>query len=362
MRTCRPGALLRSGAGALLCGVIVIGVTSSGSAAASQGDASPADSTNCSSTTPVSAGQVPVSGSIADPSAPPQCFTFDDVSGDTVFVNAVATSTNPTPGVEVVDPNGTPLSAEQDSGVIYPTDASGTYTIEVTDTSAGPFNLDFQRMDDPVGCTSVAFGEPSFTTSIASPGEALCFQISVTSTEWISIRVRKPAPIELAVFGADGSLGGYINPQNPTAPLGAGFLDGSDFGTQPLLAFVGGQSPAHHRTAADHHRRYRSPPAGGTTGNRRARLRIWFHTGRAVQGDLRDRNPESRPRAGLPGDRSTERSASLLGFHPDRGRCRGTRAPRHHDDGTNLEALRGRVFQPVVTTTICRATWCRARA
>jgi hypothetical protein len=243
MRTCRPGALLRSRTGALLCGVIVIGVTYSGSAAASQGHPSPADSTNCSSTTPVSGGQAPVSGSIADPSAPPQCFTFDDVSGDTVFVNAVATSTNPTPGVEVVDPNGTPLSAEQDSGVIYPTDASGTYTIEVTDTSAGPFNLDFQRMDDPVGCTSVAFGEPSFTTSITSPGEALCFQISVTSTEWISIRVRKPAPIELAVFGADGSLGGYINPQNPAAPFGAGFLDGSDFGTQPLLAFVGGQSP-----------------------------------------------------------------------------------------------------------------------
>ncbi len=226
----------------LMCSLIflasVAGVTSDGTAAS----ASPPrhntalDAPTCSSTTPISAGPSPLAGAIANPSAPPQCFTFEDNGGDTLFIHTVATSTNPSPTVEVIDPEGNPLP----SGV---TDTTGTYTIEVSDTSAGPFDIVLQQMDNPVGCTTVPLGKPAVSSVIADPGEFWCLQFELTDTQFVTTSLSAaPGPMDELFYGPTGaSSGGFFG-------VGVGGADGGLYhhglGVQTLMIAADGESPA----------------------------------------------------------------------------------------------------------------------
>ncbi len=198
------------------------------------------DAPTCTSTTPISAGPSPLASSIADPSEP-QCFTFEDNGGDTIFVNAVATSTNPSPTVEVVDPAGNPLPTECCGD--YSTDVTGTYTIEVTDTSVGSFDVVLQELTNPVGCTTITFGEPAISSVIAEPGAFLCLQFVVSNKQWVGAFLNSAfGTIFLDFYGPNGT-------GHPSYGLGVGGSGGAEyesgFGVQTVLLLAGGyESPA----------------------------------------------------------------------------------------------------------------------
>ncbi len=161
---------------------------------------------DCSSSTAISAGPTPLSSSISDPSAPPQCFTFSDTTGDMLFVHTVATSTNPTPTYTIIDPNGDPIP--QDG----PTDVDGTYTIEVSDTSSGPFNITMDQLNDLVGCTTITFGSPAVTLDIAEPGSFVCMSYTLSGVEWVETRFAKvPALSQEESYGPGGVGGSAIS-------------------------------------------------------------------------------------------------------------------------------------------------------
>ena len=169
-----------------------------------------ADSPTCSSTTPIASGNVPVPGSIT-PSAPAPCFTFDNAGGDTVFVNAVSTTSGmPAPTVAVIDPNGNQLLTGVPDN--YYADASGTYTIAISDTASTAFNVDLEQMNDPVGCSSVTFGDPPVTADIGIGGQPLCFQFSLPYPEWCLVRFGS-VPIQSDAFSTCQTAPGWGEPR-----------------------------------------------------------------------------------------------------------------------------------------------------
>jgi hypothetical protein len=207
------------------------GASVSGSSHHRYGEQTTLDSPQCSSTTPISSGPLPLSGSISNASGPPACFTFNDVSGDTVFVDAVATSTNANPAIAVIDPDGNLLST---TGVAsYGTTSNGTYTIEVSDAAAGPFNIDIEQITDPVGCTKVKPGQPAVNGDIGEPGAYLCLQMSIPDKQWLSMESVGTVPAGMAtqLYGVDGSPGGFFGGTT------LGGLIGSGFGIQTALVF-----------------------------------------------------------------------------------------------------------------------------
>ncbi len=226
-----------------LCGLLVLVTTSSPGLASATPRATrslPADAASCSTTTAISPGELPISGSITD-SAPIPCFTFDDVSGDTLVVDVVPISIDPTPGVTVLDPNGNALNSQG----FFTTDASGTYTIEVTGNN-GSFNLGFQEMAHPSGCTNIILGEPPFPAAISEPGETLCFQATLHYNSWFSVYgTLQPStsPLEVLTFTPDGSpIGGCYYAGGGTGAIGCGGVVGPPVLT--LLLLTGLQNPA----------------------------------------------------------------------------------------------------------------------
>ncbi len=188
---------------------------------------------DCSSSTPISAGPTPLSSSISDPSAPPQCFTFSDTSGDMLFVNTVATSTNPTPTYAIIDPNGNPVPQ---NGT---TDANGTYTIEVSDTSSGPFNITMDQLDDLVGCTTIKFGSPTVTLDITEPGSFVCMSYRLSGIEWVETSFAEvPAKSVEKSYGPGGVGESGLS---PGSRIGA--IDASGAGVYTFFVFPNG-SPA----------------------------------------------------------------------------------------------------------------------
>jgi hypothetical protein len=192
----------------------------------------------CSSSTPITFGAPPSSGTISDPSGPPVCFTFDADVGDSVFINAISTSESAQPEVTLVDPNG---------NVVSPTDlqTSGTYTIEVTATAPGTFNIYLQRTDNPVGCTTVTIGGPAFPSTISDPGQAVCLRYSAPYTEWLSILIKsEPAYLDIIEYAPDGLSTGAFNGLGASHQAAAGSGTGGDPGEFSMLITTYGLSPA----------------------------------------------------------------------------------------------------------------------
>ena len=193
------------------------------------------DAPTCSSTTPITFGAPPSSGTISDPSGPPVCFSFDADAGDSLFIRAISTSESAEPTVSLVDPNGNVVTSS-------PLQISGTYTLEVTASAAGTFNISVQRTDDPEGCTMVTLGSPTFVASISEPGQVLCFQYDVSYPEMVVARIQsEPAPLTVIDFYPDGeSSGGYAQIVAP-ATVGA---PGNTVGYPTMFVYTYGNSPA----------------------------------------------------------------------------------------------------------------------
>ena len=160
-----------------------------------------------------------------------------------LFVHTVATSTNPTPTFTIIDPNGNPIPE------IGPADADGTYTIEVSDTSSGPFNITMEKLDDLVGCTTIKFGSPAVTLAIAEPGSFVCMSYSLDGVEWVETRFAEvPGESAEQSYGPGGVGGSRISSGSAIGAIaesGTGvytffvFPYGTPSATGPVTATVG---------------------------------------------------------------------------------------------------------------------------
>lgn len=226
--------LVLVGSTALVSGVSTVGASASaGAGVTSRHHARALDAPDCYSSTPISAGPTPLSSSISDASAPPQCFTFNDTIGDALFVHTIATSTNPTPTYSIIDPNGNPIPQTG------PTDADGTYTIEVSDTSSGPFNITMDQLDGLVGCTTIKLGSPTATLAIAEPGSFVCMSYKLHGVEWVESRFQEvPAASEEQSYGPGG-----VGDAGISSGSGVGALAESGPGIYTFFVFPYG-SPA----------------------------------------------------------------------------------------------------------------------
>jgi hypothetical protein len=178
------------------------------------------DTPTCSSSASITFGAPPSSGSISDPTGPPVCFTFDADASDTVVVHAISTSGSGQPTVTLVDPNGNVVNPNEFGGD-YSLQTTGTYTLEVTATAAGSFNVYVQRTDNPVGCTTVTLASPAFVASIADPGQVLCFQYEVIYPEMVVAHIQTaPALLTVQDFYPDGAFSGGEGASAP-ATVGA---------------------------------------------------------------------------------------------------------------------------------------------
>ena len=196
---------------------------------------------NCSSSTPITFGAPPLSGSISDPSGPPVCFTFDAGAGDSVVVRAISTSNSAEPTVTLVDANGNVVSPNQFGGD-YSLQTSGNYTLEVALSAVGSFNVSVQRTDDPENCTTVTLGSPAFVATISDAGQMLCFDYDVSYHEMVVAHIQsEPAFLGVSDFYPNGEFSGGYSEVGAPSTVGA---PGNTPGYPTMLVYTYGDSPA----------------------------------------------------------------------------------------------------------------------
>lgn len=121
------------------------------------------------------------------------CWRFPATAGDRVRIRAVNTSGALNPAVEVVRPNGTtrcnPTTADD---VTCQLDITGTHTILVHDsggTATGNYLLGLQRLNDPVGCPSLAYGTTVTDESLFASGKTDCWRFGGAGGDRVRLRV-----------------------------------------------------------------------------------------------------------------------------------------------------------------------------
>src|SRR5262245_28855606 len=118
-----------------------------------------------------------VACTIATPGAE-KSLTFPGAVGDQVRVRVVKTNGALEPLTEVKRPNGTTICAFTFSDdFTCALDTAGTHTVHVKDnagTNTGDFSLTIQRLNNPVGCVTLNYGNHSLTGSINAAAELDC--------------------------------------------------------------------------------------------------------------------------------------------------------------------------------------------
>ncbi len=133
--------------------------------------------------TPVAFGAPPATGTLSA-AGELDCFTFSAVSGDRILLRSAATSPLFVQ-TELFQPNGTLATC---SGC--PVDGTGTFTVLVRSGGAfdtGDYSLSVQRLNNPVGCTPIAYGGVPATGSIASLAETDCFTFTGAAGDRVHI-------------------------------------------------------------------------------------------------------------------------------------------------------------------------------
>ena len=115
-------------------------------------------------------------------------------------------------------------------------DSTGTWTVQISSSSTGSFNIYAQRLDVPVGCQSISFGAAPLKGNIVAAADAKCFTFSGTAGD--------------VILGHDQDLAGSAAPfmevDNPNGSqlcfVETGFFTCTltQTGTQTVLAYNGG--------------------------------------------------------------------------------------------------------------------------
>lgn len=139
--------------------------------------------------TPISYGATPVAGMISS-AGEEDCFTFTGAIGERVRAVAVEMSSGWTAYLELKRPNDTQCNAGFDANCLL--DTNGTYTLLVRDFSdddTGSYNLQLLRLNNPVGCNAVSYGDTPTSGVISVAPEHDCY----TFTGAVGERVRAQA-------------------------------------------------------------------------------------------------------------------------------------------------------------------------
>jgi hypothetical protein len=175
--------------------------------------------------TPVSYGQISVSS--IGLAAEMDGFTFQVNEGERFIIGITNVSGDIWPEIRLFNQDGIPLSVQggpNHSEIEYSAISTGAYSILVADgfrgTYTGSYNLFIQRLDDPVGATSIGFGETkSGTIGLAAEMDPFTFnatandQVQITIAKvsgdiWPEIRLYDPNGFQLNEQG--GPSGGEI--------------------------------------------------------------------------------------------------------------------------------------------------------
>ena len=121
------------------------------------------------------------------------CWRFPASAGDRVRIRAVKTSGALDPVVEVLRPSGTTrCNPTTTDDVTCQLDITGTHTILVHDsggTAFGNYLLGLQRLNNPVGCPSLAYGTTVTDESLFATGKTDCWRFTGAAGDHVRLRV-----------------------------------------------------------------------------------------------------------------------------------------------------------------------------
>lgn len=121
-------------------------------------------------------------------------FTFTASVGDRVYVRVVKTVGAMTPFQEIIRPGGTSLCKTIIGEISCVIDSEGTHTLLINDfggTDTGAYSLYIQKLNDPVGCTAISFGNPPTSGAIPETGGTYCFTFSLETNDRVRSLVVK---------------------------------------------------------------------------------------------------------------------------------------------------------------------------
>lgn len=161
--------------------------------------------------TSISIGAQPVSGFIDLPTEY-DCFKFSSAASDRVRIRLVDNSGTIIAYQEILRPDGNTVcgpSSLLDLNCFL--DTSGTHTILISDNNGkdtGGYSLFIQRLNNPVGCTSINYGTNPLSGSINFSAEFDCFTFNGALNDMINIPVDETSGSLLAyreVLRPDGN-------------------------------------------------------------------------------------------------------------------------------------------------------------
>ncbi|MBZ0292666.1 MAG: hypothetical protein K8L99_08920 [Anaerolineae bacterium] len=118
-----------------------------------------------------------------------ECFTFSGNAGDVIRVEDTVISGN-FGDQEIARPDGSTLDSSIFTADTYILDATGTHTliIDPAGTSSLNHRIHIQRLNNPLTCTALSFGNPS-TQRTTAVGDVDCFTFSGTTGDFIRVEV-----------------------------------------------------------------------------------------------------------------------------------------------------------------------------
>jgi hypothetical protein len=143
----------------------------------------------------LSFGVAPTGGAIATASQV-NCFTVDAVAGDTIRLRMITTAGDLAPVAEILQPDGTVwCSADTLEESTCAVAVTGTHGIWIRDgapgTRTGAYRVGVQRLNDPVGCTPLAFDAAPTGGTIDEAAETDCFTFIATAGDTVQVHVVK---------------------------------------------------------------------------------------------------------------------------------------------------------------------------
>ena len=136
------------------------------------------------------------------------CFQFSGALGDTVKFRVTKTSgTLDARSVVLVRPDGTTFSGCDPCQL----NVTGTHKIIVGDlvgTGTGDYRISIQRLNNPVGCTSISFGGAP-VAGVSDPGEIDCFTFTGSDLDQVQVHlvtVSSSSFASVTVFRPDGTF------------------------------------------------------------------------------------------------------------------------------------------------------------
>jgi hypothetical protein len=140
---------------------------------------------------PLSFGAAPESGTISG-AGETDCWRFSGAAGDRVRVRAVRTSGALAPQVEVASSACSNAPATEVTCTLA---TAGSVTVLVRDAArsqTGGYAISVQRLNDPAGCSALAFDASTRTGAIAA-GETECWRFTGAAGDRVRLRLVTPA-------------------------------------------------------------------------------------------------------------------------------------------------------------------------